>query len=131
MDVLAAEIKALDRSKNRLRAIVIVLGGVVAALIAGIVLTIVGFSQARDRDTQQIESARIEGCRNRNDAARVTRQFAEGQFAIFETATLNGDPTERELSLLEELRATVPLQSETEFDCTGDNQITGDDYPPR
>jgi hypothetical protein len=118
MDDLAADIRSLEVSKRRLK--ILTVGLLVALIVLGLVsfLTVRGFNEQRER-----------GCQNRNDSARVTRQFAEQQFAIFEAATQTRQATQDQLTLLEQLRHAVPKQSETEFDCNGDGELTAADYP--
>lgn len=136
IDDLAAEVKRLQmsndelrRSRRRGRMMLAALGAVVVALGVTVFLTVRGFANARDDDAAHVEQARLEGCRNRNDAAKVTREFAETQFAIFEAATFNQNPTDRQLAILAQLRRAVPQQSDTEFDCNDDGKLDAADYP--
>lgn len=136
IDGLVAEVRELKQSRRRWRIMMAGLAAVVVALGALLVYTVVSFNDARERDAEaaaataaQVEAARLDGCRNRNDSARDFREYAETQFGIFEAATFSGNTTDRTLALLAQLRRALPQQSDTEFDCTGDGRLDDDDYP--
>jgi hypothetical protein len=112
IDDLVVEVRSLQQSKRRYR---IILAGlaVVMALGAGtFVYTTIRFNDAR-----------VEGCQNRNDAARVTRVGFERMVSFVGGFVDNAQ-------FLEGLTESVPKQSETELDCNGDDKLTDADYPP-
>jgi hypothetical protein len=120
IDELAAEVRASQVSTRRLK-----------VLVAGLALVMVVLGGFIFYTVHRFNDTRTEACRNRNGSALVTRMFAETQFAIFESATQAGDPTARQLALLEDLRDAVPKAADGEFDCNGDGERSAADYPTR
>jgi hypothetical protein len=112
IDMLVVEVRSLQQSKRRYRIMLVGLAAVMALGAGTVVYT-----------THRFNDARVEGCQNRNDAARVTRVGFERLVSFVSGFVDNPE-------FMEGLIATLPRQDETELDCDGDDKLTEADYPP-
>jgi hypothetical protein len=111
MDELVAEVASLQQSKRRYR---ILLGGMAVLFVIG--------GATFGYTTHRFNETRVDGCQNRNDAARVTRQSFQRLVSFVEGFVDNEE-------FVVGLRETIPAPGETELDCNGDDRLTEADYP--